>query len=192
MDDARERSPRRTRECPICLDSLPRPGETTDFESPIITLKECNRTFHSSCAALWFRRNRTCPICRSLPTDNGEHEEHSDSEVEVTAQEMATMTARELTLLVAEPLRAARRRDAAPAMRSSATAFRRDRDSAIAAARAPRRQRNSEPLRTLMQELRTMVDDEATRRQTAAAWAGSLLEIWGTLHHERSTNWAQL
>jgi len=78
----RERSPRRTRDCPICLSSLPKPGDA-EFESQVITLKECSHAFHGTCAASWFRTNRTCPVCRSLP-DSGRHGAETDSDVEVT------------------------------------------------------------------------------------------------------------
>jgi len=102
-----------------------------------------------------------------------------------------SLTAREMTMFVAETLRAARRRGADQALRESAVAFRHARDNVIAAARATRQLRNSEPFRSAMQELQALTDVESARRHDAATQAGALLEIWGNLDG-RGSGWAQL
>ena len=183
----RERSPRRSQVCPICLGELPRAG-APEFEAQVITLKECNHAFHGTCAASWFRTNRTCPICRSLP-DEKEYE--SDSGSEVTLQELMTLSAREMTMFVAEPLRAARRRGADQALRESAVAFRHARDNVVAATRAARQFRSSEPYRTAFQELQALTNTESARRHDAAVQAGALLEVWAGLDG-RVSGWAEL
>ena len=120
----RSRSPRRV--CPICLDDL---GES------VITL-ECEHSYHGICAARWFRLNPTCPVCRSVP--------ESDPESEGLDVELATLPARAVASLVSEPLRTARRRNADPALRRAAQAYRRARDAARLSSRAEREHRASE------------------------------------------------
>jgi hypothetical protein len=153
----------------------------------VITLKECSHAFHGICAASWFRTNRTCPVCRSLP-EGKDYE--SDSDTEVTLHELMSLTARELTMFVAEPLRAARRRGADQGLRESAVAFRHARDNVIAATRAARQFRNSEPYRTAFQELQALTNTESARRHDAAVQAGALLEVWSSLDGRAS--WAEL
>jgi len=183
----RERSPRRARDCPICLGELPRAG-APEFEAQVITLKECNHAYHGTCAASWFRTNRSCPVCRSLPDRKDEVE--TDSDTEVTLSELMTLTAREMTMFVAEPLRAARRRGADQALRESAVAFRHARDNVVAATRAARQFRSSEPYRTAFQELQALTNTESARRHDAAVQAGALLEVWSSLDGRAS--WAEL
>ena len=152
----RSRSPKR--QCAICLDDL---GES------VITL-ECSHTFHSSCLAVWFRRNPTCPVCRSLP----------ESDPESVEVELATLPPRMIASLVSDPLRQARRRNADPALRRAAAAYRRARDAARRSSRAEREHRASEPFNSLLRELRALVQVDLNRRRAAGARAGELLRAW--------------
>ena len=157
----RERSPRR-RPCPICLEDL-----ATD---PTVVL-ECGHSYHGVCAALWFRKNPSCPVCRSLP------ESDSESEVDLDA-ELSTLPSRTVSSMVSEPLRAARRRGAGPALRSAALAYRRARDASVLATRAERAHRASEPFRSMMRELRALVTADVARRQAMGVRAADLLRVW--------------
>lgn len=40
-------------ECPICLEN-----------GMVIELRQCKHTFHLYCIETWFRRKKTCPLCR--------------------------------------------------------------------------------------------------------------------------------
>ena len=159
----RERSPRARRSCPICLEDLDR--------EPVIAL-ECQHKFHGICAALWFRRNPSCPVCRALPDSEPESE---DLDIE-----LSTLPARTVSSLVSEPLRAARRRNADPALRRAAQAFRRARDASRQSSRAERDHRASEPFNTLMRELRALVEADIGRRRVTGARAADLLRAWET------------
>ena len=154
----RSRSPKR--QCAICLDDL---GES------VIAL-DCGHVFHSLCAAHWFRRSPTCPVCRSLPESDPESE---DLDVELT-----TLPARMVASLLSDPLRAARRRNADPALRRAAQAYRRARDAARQSSRAEREHRASEPFNSLMTELRTLVHVDVSRRRAAGARAADLIRAW--------------
>ena len=154
----RSRSPKR--QCSICLDDL---GES------IIALN-CGHVFHSLCAAHWFRRSPTCPVCRSLP--------ESDPESENLDAELAALPPRMVASLVSDPLRQARRRGADPALRRAAQAYRRARDAARQSSRAEREHRASEPFNTLLRELRTVAHIDVTRRRAAGARAADLLRAW--------------
>ena len=164
----RERTPR-PRRCPICLEDL-------DNE-PTIAL-ECQHQFHGVCAALWFRRKPSCPVCRSLP------ESESESEMDLDA-ELSTMPARAVTSLVSEPLRAARRRSADPALRRAAQAYRRARDASRLASRSEREHRASEPFRSMTRGLRALVEVDVNRRRAAGVRAADLLRTWETLPSRR-------
>ena len=120
---------------------------------------------------MWFRRNPTCPVCRSLP--------ESDPESDLDA-ELAALPPRMLASLVSDPLRAARRRGADPSLRRAAQAYRRARDAARHSSRAERELRTSEPLNGLLRELRVLVQVDVNRRRTAGARAANLLRIWET------------
>jgi hypothetical protein len=154
----RSRSPKR--QCPVCLD---------DLDGSVMTL-DCGHSFHRNCVALWFRRSPTCPVCRSLP--------ESEPESEDLDVELATLPARAAASLVSEPLRAARRRNADPALRRAAVAYRRARDASRQSSRAEREHRASEPFNTLMAELRTLVQIDVSRRRAAGARAAELLRTW--------------
>ena len=162
----RERTPRR-RPCPICLEDL-----DTD---PAVVL-ECGHSYHGVCAALWFRKNPSCPVCRSLP------ESDLESEVDLDA-ELSTLPSRTVSSMVSEPLRAARRRGANPALQSAALAYRRARDASVLAARAERAHRASEPFRSMMRELRALVDVDASRRRAMGVRAAELLRAWNRYSH---------
>ena len=164
----RERTPR-ARRCPICLEDL-------DNE-PTIAL-ECTHQFHGVCAALWFRRNPSCPVCRALPDSEPESAMDLDAE-------LSTMPARVVSSLVSEPLGASRRRNADPALRRAALAFRRARDASRLASRAEREHRASEPFRSMMRELRSLVEADVNRRRAAAVRAADLLRTWETLPSPR-------
>jgi len=157
----RERTPRR-RPCPICLEDLDK--------EPTVAL-ECEHEFHGVCAALWFRRNPTCPVCRSLP------ESDSESDMDLDA-ELSTLPSRTVSSMVSEPLRAARRRGANPVLRSAAQAYRRARDASVLASRAERAHRASEPFRSMMRELRALVDVDVNRRRAMGVRAADLLRAW--------------
>ena len=133
-----------------------------------ITL-ECGQSFHGVCLSMWFRRNPACPICRAMP--DSESSEESDDE-------MYTMSVRDLTSLVSDPLRAARRRGADPTLRRAAAAFRRARDAAITARRNERAHETSEAFRAQTDEMRRLIFLEMERRHTAADLATTLLKIW--------------
>jgi hypothetical protein len=154
----RSRSPKR--QCPVCLDAL---------DGSVMTLN-CGHSFHSSCVAHWFRRNPTCPVCRSLP--------ESDPESEDLDAELATLPPRMVASLVSDPLRAARRRGADPALRRAAQAYRRARDAARRSSRAEREYRASEPFNTPLRELRTLVQIDVSRRRAAGARAADLIRAW--------------
>ena len=166
----RERSPRRTEaQCPICL---------SDLSSEANIVLECRHAFHSTCLCLWFRRNPACPLCRSLPDES---DEGSESENLGAAHHYSLLPIRSLTWAVSEPLRASRRRDAAPALRQAAAAFRRARGAVGVAARARREHRASEPFRTLMRELQGLVDVDLTRG--GAQWGPAPLPSWRSGTH---------
>jgi len=152
---------KRAREdCAICLAELS--NEAT------VTL-ECRHCFHGVCLSMWFRRNPACPACRATP-DSESSEDSGD--------EMHAMTLRDLTSFVSDPLRAARRRGADPALRRAAAAFRRARDAAIVARRNERAHANSEPFRAQLEEMRRLSLLEIERRHVAADHATTLLGIW--------------
>ena len=154
----RSRSPKR--QCPVCLDDLGDSAMTLD----------CGHTCHSRCLAMWFRRNPTCPVCRSLP--------ESDPESEDLDAELAALPPRMMASLVSDPLRAARRRGADPALRRAAWAYRRARDAARQSSRAERELRTSEPLNGLLRDLRVLVQADLSRRRAAGVRAADLLRIW--------------
>ena len=147
-------------DCAICIADLN--NEAT------ITL-ECGHCFHGVCLSMWFRRNPACPICRAMP-DSESSEESSD--------ETSAMTMRDLTALVSDPLRAARRRNADPTLRRAAAAFRRARDAASAARRDERAHENSEPFGAQLEDMRRLSLVEIERRHAAADHAMTLLRIW--------------
>ena len=153
----RSRSPKRL--CVICLEDL---GEA-------VTTLECSHVFHRACLVGWFRRNPTCPTCRSLPDTD------TDEDLEA---ELSTLPPRMLATLVADPLRAARRRGSDPALRRAAQAYRRARDAARQSSRAERELRTSEPLSGLLRELRALVQIDVSRRRAAGLRAADLLRIW--------------
>ncbi|KAK1260304.1 RING-H2 finger protein ATL5 [Acorus gramineus] len=46
--------------CPICLERL----DSEKDETMIITRAPCGHMFHRNCIISWFKRKRTCPMCR--------------------------------------------------------------------------------------------------------------------------------
>ena len=153
MERARE-------ECAICL---------ADLSNEATVTLECRHSFHGTCLSMWFRRSPACPICRAMP--DSDSSEESDNE-------MYTKSMRDLTSLVSDPLRAARRRGADPALRRAAAAFRRARDAAIVARRNERAHEASEAFRAQTDEMRSLMFLEMERRHTAADRATDLLVIW--------------
>ena len=152
--------------CASCLE---------DVAGSAVTL-ECQHSFHGVCAAYWFRKNPSCPVCRSLPSESD-----SESTMDVEA-ELSTMPRRALSSLLSGPLRAARRCNADPALRQTAQAYRRARAASILASRANRDHRASEPFRTLMRELRVLVDIDVNRRRAVGSRAADLLRVWEGLN----------
>ena len=147
-------------ECAICL---------ADLSNEATVTLECRHCFHGVCLSMWFRRNLACPVCRALlDSDSSEESEN----------EIYSMTKRDLTSLVSDPLRAARRRGADPVLRRAAAAFRRARDSAIVARRQERAHETSEAFRAQTDEMRRLMFLEMERRHTAADLATTLLAIW--------------
>jgi hypothetical protein len=113
-------------------------------------------------------------MCRSLPDES---DESSESE-ELGATHYSMLPIRSPTWAMSEPLRASRRRNADPALRRAAAAFRRARGAADVAARARRDYRASEPFRALMRELQDLVDVEVARRRTMGSRAAALMGVW--------------
>ena len=50
--------------CTICLNSL--------SSDEVYNIPECSHIFHTNCIIPWFRKNSTCPCCRSGPSLEGE------------------------------------------------------------------------------------------------------------------------
>ena len=58
--------------CPICHDNLQEP-----------TILHCKHIFCEECAATWFDKERTCPMCRAEVKENGKTSLDNCDEVQI-------------------------------------------------------------------------------------------------------------
>ena len=63
--------------CPICLEDMTNPYE-------VVTLEECEHSFHGECIVKYLRHGSSCPVCRHVPTrlagSEGQEEDTDDDE----------------------------------------------------------------------------------------------------------------